>query len=768
MRPPLSIKRHRRASMLAGAVLLFSVGSALAMDGSEPSTVAFLGELVALMLVGRLLGEAMQRIGQPSVMGQLIGGILLGPSALGLLWPDLQHAVFPDDKVQKAMVDAISQFGILLLLLLTGMETDLKLARKFGRAAISVSVAGVAIPFACGAALGAFLPASLLPSADKRLIAALFLGTALSISSIKIVAAIVHEMNFTRRDLGQVIISSAIMEDTIGWIIIAIIFTLGQASEVDFFGLAKALVGTAIFLTVSFTIGRPIVFHVIRWTNDNFQTEFPVITAILVIMGAMALVTQLIGVNTVLGAFIAGMLIGQSPILTRHIDEQLRGLIVAFFMPVFFGIAGLNTDLTILKDPHLLLMTFGLIAVASMGKFAGAFVGGEIGGLGRRESLALAFAMNARGSTEVIVASIGLSIGALTQNLFTMIVAMAVATTMAMPPLLRWGLSRIPMSESERERLEREEMDARGFVSSLERLLLAVDHSPNGRFAARLAGLIAGARRLPTTLLPLVEDAKSSKEKEDAAGKAEDASQESGRQAAATDAVTDTVKTAAEDSGRTQREAETPSPADITVREVDTPHEEAVEQEARKGYDLLVIGLEQVRTALGSLSTDVARIASRFDGPQAIVVANGIHLRQPEVTRMRLLVAVNGTAVSRRAAEIAIVIARTLNAPIAVLYVSNAKAGDVGRSYRKFRRREHEQAILKDIVELAGRYGQKIETVVQSDGSVDKVILTEARRRGSDLIVMGVARRPGEGLFFGDTAAAVLERTQSSVLLLST
>src|SRR5262249_47050691 len=161
---------------------------------------------IVLMLVGRLLGEAMQRVGQPSVMGQLLAGILLGPSVLGWLWPDLQHWIFPPAKEQKAMIDAISQFGVLLLLLLTGMETDLKLIRKVGRAGISISLTGVAVPFFCGVLLGWLMPESLLPDPDKRLLTSLFLGTALSISSIKIVAAIVREMDFMRRNLGQIII----------------------------------------------------------------------------------------------------------------------------------------------------------------------------------------------------------------------------------------------------------------------------------------------------------------------------------------------------------------------------------------------------------------------------------------------------------------------------------------------------------------------------------------------------------------------------------
>ena len=347
------------------------------------------------------------------------------------------------------------------------------------------------------------MPESLLPHPEQRLLTSLFLGTALSISSIKIVAAVVREMGFTRRNLGQIIVASAICED-IDWLgHHRHYLRLAEAGTIDLMHVTWSVFGTAVFLIASFTIGRRFVFFLIRWANDNFESDFPVITTILVIMGAMALTTHFIGVHTVLGAFVAGVLIGESPILSKHIDEQLRGLILAFFMPVFFGIAGLSADLTVLKHPDLALMALGLIAIASVGKFAGAFIGGEIGGLTRRESLALACGMNARGSTEVIVATIGLSMGALSQNLFTMIVAMAIVTTMAMPPMLRWALARVPMRKSEKERLEREEQEAKGFVPNLERLLLAVDDSPNGKFAARLAGLLAGPRGMPTTVLPL-------------------------------------------------------------------------------------------------------------------------------------------------------------------------------------------------------------------------------------------------------------------------
>jgi len=339
------------------------------------AVAVFLTQVILLLTVGRLLGELMERIGQPPVMGQLLAGLLLGHSVLGALLPDIHGVIFPDDASQKRMLQALSEFGILLLLLLTGMEIDLRLVRSVGRAALAVSASGVLVPFACGFALGQFVPAALLLHPDQRLVTSLFLGTALSISSIKIVAAIVREMGFSRRNLGQIIVASAICEDSIGWIIIAITFSLAEAGAVDVMSVGKAVLGTLLFLVLSFTVGRRLVFLAIRWANDNFQSEFPVITTILVIMGISALITHFLGVHTVLGAFVAGVLVGESPILSRHIDDQLRGLIVAFFMPVFFGISGLSADLTVLRHADLAVLTAIVIAIASFGKFTGAFIG---------------------------------------------------------------------------------------------------------------------------------------------------------------------------------------------------------------------------------------------------------------------------------------------------------------------------------------------------------------------------------------------------------
>jgi Kef-type K+ transport system membrane component KefB len=397
----------------------------------DASVVIFITQLAVLLVAGRIAGELAQRVGQPAVLGQIIAGLLLGPSVLGALAPGLWHGLFPQTGNPHVMLDAVAQLGVILLLLMTGMDTDLSVFRDARRAALSISLSGIIVPFACGIALGALLPESLLPTPPRRAITALFLGTALSISSVKIVALVVRDLGFLRRTVGQVIIASSILDDTIGWVIVAVTFGLALHGSVDFAALTRMLLGTACFLALSFTLGRRWVYRLLRWSNDNLKSELALVTVVVVIAAVLALATAAIGVHLLLGAFVAGILIGQSPLLTRRIQAPLRGLIIALFMPVFFALAGLTADLRSLAGQGLYL-TGGLILVASFGKFSGAFLGGRIGGLTYAESFAVGCGMNARGSTEIIVASIGLSMGALDQRFFTAIVAMAVVTTFAM------------------------------------------------------------------------------------------------------------------------------------------------------------------------------------------------------------------------------------------------------------------------------------------------------------------------------------------------
>jgi Kef-type K+ transport system membrane component KefB/nucleotide-binding universal stress UspA family protein len=742
--------RLTHAWPLAGAVVLAVLASQAAaaakasgMGGSAEGS--FIAEIIILLLVGRGLGEILQRYGQPAIMGQLIGGILLGPSLFGWLWPEGQHAVF--DPAQKSMIDAVSQLGILMLLLLTGMETDLKLVRRVGKACIAISTTGVVVPFVCGFALAQFLPASLLPHPEQRIVAGLFLGTALSISSVKIVAMVIREMNFMRRNLGQVIVSSAILEDTIGWLIIAVTFGIATTGKLELVPLFKTVAGVALFMAFSFTLGRRIVFTLIRWSNDTFRSEFPVVTMILIIMGAMALITNAIGVHTVLGAFVAGILVGESPILSAHVESQLRGVITALFMPVFFGMAGLSANLTVLADPTLALLTVGLVLIASVGKFSGAFLGGRLSGMSFRESIAIGSAMNARGSTEVIVATIGLTMGILSHNLFTMIVTMAIITTLVMPPMLRWALRRIPMGESEKQRVEREALDENGYIAKMERLLLAADDSPIGRFAAQLAGLIGGASGMPTTLLQFKDD----KVVRSIGDGTEAQLKEIKKSAKASASYVNETEDKAVDKVHLTSRIETKEPKD------------AVAEEARKGYDLLLIGMNDTTTAKGAFTSRVTDLISGFEGSFALVAPGKREGDMPELDgSSKILVPVNGTEVSRRAAEFAFALARPNRARVLALYVTpqqNARRPTVSR--------RREEAVLKDIADLAERYDVLLQTAIRTNTNADIAICREAAK-GFTMIVMGVSQRPGDDVFFGNTASAVLAKCRGPIVLLAT
>ncbi|MEZ2128221.1 cation:proton antiporter [Sinorhizobium sp. CB9] len=739
-------------------MVFISISAATALGADDGKSAGsseslFLLQIVLLVVTGRLLGELMVRIGQPSIMGQIIGGIVLGPSILGLAFPELQRALFPSAEAQKNMTDAVGQLGILFLLLLAGMETDLGLARKLRKSATGVSLTGIVIPFAAGFALGEAIPEGFLPDPDKRLVTSLFLGTALSISSVKIVASVVREMNFMRRNIGQLIVASAIIDDTVGWVIIAVTFGLAKNGGVDLMTLAKSVLGTLAFMAFSFTIGRRIVFEIIRWTNDSFKSELPVLSAIIAIMGGMAMITDAIGVHTVLGAFVAGILVGESPILTRQIDAQLRALTSALFMPVFFGLTGLQTDLTVLANPSVLLFTAAVVLIASVGKFGGAFTAAKMGGFTTSEALALGCGMNARGSTEVIVATIGLSVGVLNEQLFSVIVAMAIITTMAMPPTLRWALARLPLREEEKHRLGREEFEKDSFVAQFERIVLAVDGSSSSRLAGWIAALLASSRNMPVTVLDIrnrTKDVEASAEQE-GGGAIHSTSKD----------ITELVKERApEGDGDGSASAD----AHVTAYDKDGEIAPALKEISDTGHDLLLAGIKPTANKVGAFSKVLQTMTSAFAGTSAIISARG-HLPQ-ENSKLRILIPVSGTERSIRAAEFAFALAKAAGVTCAVILIEDPRLASAAP--RVSDHGNYREEVFHKIDAIAEYYDLSPEKVVQQGSSPELAILRHARSADYNLIVLGVSRRASESLSYGGVADTLLNTADRSCLFVET
>ncbi|MGH8323493.1 MAG: universal stress protein, partial [Steroidobacteraceae bacterium] len=370
----------------------------------------------------------------------------------------------------------------------------------------------------------------------------------------------------------------------------------------------------------------------------------------------------------------------------------------------------------------------------------------------------------ARGSTEVIIASFGLSMGALSQNLFTSIVTMAVVTTMAMPPMLRWAVGRLPVDTEERERLDREDMEARGFVSHVERLLVAVDSSYSGQLASRLVGLLAGVRQIPTTALHFdYATAAALPGGEDQAER------------------TATVLTeAAESGGEAAEPPGEPDPPkrniDITMR-IEEPGEteKAISEEAKKGYGLLFIGREPASEG-NRFTAQITRSAVSFAGPIAITIARGDHRDTPhnDVNHnepLTILVPVTGTPISRQGAELAIALARGSRSSVTALHVAGPSSREKPRWGVRFGAalapESSADAAIQDIVELGKAYGVEVKGTVRSRRTAEDAIIRELRDGGYDLLVMGVSPRPGAQLFFGEVPSDLLERARCSLLFVS-
>ncbi len=738
---------------------------------SDQRVMIFFTQIMLLIVAGRLLGELMQRIGQPAVIGQLLAGIILGPSVFGAVWPTAQHMIFPTASADRQMLHAVSELGVLMLLLLTGMETDLALVKRVRRAAALTSIAGIVIPFFCGYVLGEMLPASLLPDPNRRLLTSLFIATALSISSVKIVAAVLREVDFLRRNLGQIILAAAILDDTIGWTILAFIAGLAAEGKIVMGPLLISVFGTVAFLVFCLTIGSRWVARIIRWTNDRFTIEMPVISVILVIMILMSMLTNFIGVHTVLGAFVAGIMIGQSPILTEHIEEQLRGLIVALFMPVFFGVAGLSIDLRVLGDPHLLGLTFLFIGIASIGKLGGCYLGSRVARMNHPEALAVGFAMNARGSTEVILATIGLTMGLLTQNLYTIIVLMAVVTTLIMPPLLRWALARVPMRDDEKVRIETEAAEENDLLPKVKRVLVALDASASGSNASVLAGWLIGARHLTATVMD-VSAVAAAEESPSIPSQVLEAAETATRNAepvAKESKTTDPLEVSA-----SEPKAERNSIRDfLSILAWKAPTEDtrdaaatAILTEAKNGYDFLFLGLTaESKTHAGRFPAGFDKIIREFPGPVAVLLNPGGHDATRVPSLGKILVPMTGADYSRFGAEIAVAIAKGCGATITALHVSVPPTEtDLLRRPKQLRRPS--SALLAEIVALGKREGVRVLTKVLIRSAKEDAILRQANVDGHQLIVIGTKAWSGEQLHFGQSAETLIANARCPVLLL--
>ena len=401
-----------------------------------------------LVVAARVGGELALRIGIPQVVGELAIGICLGPSLFGLVWHGGFTAVFPSDPTQKNLLEIIGWLGVIFLVIVSGLESRLEVLLKAGRAVASGWFGGFTLPFAMGFGLGWFVPTNLIGDGISRPVFALFMGTAMAISAIPVIARILLDLDLLKTRIGMVVLSTATADDTVGWIILAVITGLASTSHsVDMPTVLTALLGTAGFLVLAATLGRRLVDYTLALAS-RLRLPYSQLTAVLALVLGGAAVTQAIHVHLVLGCFVAAILVARSPNLEKSSVEAVRTIGMAFFVPFFFGYTGVKVDLTTVTGSAI-TVAVAAILVAYVGKLVGGGLGARLGGLPRWEAAAVGVGLNARGAMELVIAAVGLSIGVLTPPMFAIIVLIAATTTLTAAPMLTYCVRR----QAEEDRL---------------------------------------------------------------------------------------------------------------------------------------------------------------------------------------------------------------------------------------------------------------------------------------------------------------------------
>ncbi|MFJ4098201.1 cation:proton antiporter [Amycolatopsis japonica] len=410
----------------------------------------FLLQLGLLLGLAFALGRLAIRLKMPAVVGELTAGVLIGPSVLAHLAPGLSAWLLPHDATQLNLLDAVGQLGVLLLVGITGMHMDLKLVRRKGGPAAWTSAGGLLVPLGLGVGLGFVLPASLIPAGTDRAVFALFLGVAMGVSAIPVIAKTLLEMRLLHRDIGQLIVSAAAVDDIVGWLLLSVVSALAVTGLVAG-QVAFSIAGLLVVLVLTVVAGRPLVNASLRLASRSSE-QGPGIATVVVLLLLAAAGTHAMGMEPVLGTLLCGILIGSS----KHADlarlAPLRTIVLAVLTPIYFATAGLRMDLTALRDPAVLGSAVLVLVVAVLGKFTGAYLGARVGRLSHWEGLALGSGLNARGVIQVIVAIVGLRLGVLTTATYTIIVLVAIVTSLMAPPTLRRAVGRIAVTEEERVR----------------------------------------------------------------------------------------------------------------------------------------------------------------------------------------------------------------------------------------------------------------------------------------------------------------------------
>lgn len=447
-------------------------------------------QILTIIFTARTFGFLFNKIGQPTVIGEILAGIFLGPSLLGMWFPEYSAFLFP--KSSLGNLQLLSQIGLVLFMFVVGMELDLKLLKNKAQDAVVISHASIIIPYTLGMALAYFIYEEFAPEGIEYTSFSLFMGIAMSITAFPVLARIIQERNLTKTKLGAVAITCAAADDITAWCILAAVIAIVKAGSFasSLFTIAFSLG----YLLIMLKLVQPFLKRLGEVYSNKESLSLNVVASIFGILIISSFTTEIIGIHALFGAFLAGAIMPASINFRRLIIEKLESVALGLLLPLFFVFTGLRTQIGLLNDSHLWMVCAMIVFVAIAGKFGGSMLAAKFVGQSWKESLSIGALMNTRGLMELIVLNIGYDLGVLSPEIFAMLVIMAVVTTFMTGPaldLINW----IFRKESSDEIMVK--------VKQKFRILLSFANPQSGKKLARVANLISGYSKNSTEIMAL-------------------------------------------------------------------------------------------------------------------------------------------------------------------------------------------------------------------------------------------------------------------------
>ena len=423
---------HAVASLTVAEDTPFTMFCQFVTDNLHHPLSILLIQIIAVLLMVRLFGFLFKHIGQPGVIGEIVAGIVLGPSVLGYFFPDVFQALFPPESLTN--LELLSQVGLVLFMFVIGMELDFSVLKNKIHETLVISHAGILVPFFLGIVASYWIYEEYAAAQTAFLPFALFIGISMSITAFPVLARIIQERNMTKTSLGTLAIASAANDDVTAWCLLAVVIAIAKAGT---FASALYAIGlTVLYIIIMFMVVRPFLKKVGEVYANQEVINKTFVALILLILIISSTLTEIIGIHALFGAFMAGVVMPPSIGFRKVMMEKVEDIALVFFLPLFFAFTGLRTEIGLINSPALWGVCLLLITVAVAGKLGGCAVAARLVGESWKDSFTIGTLMNTRGLMELVALNIGYEMGVLPPSIFVILVIMALVTTFMTTPLL--------------------------------------------------------------------------------------------------------------------------------------------------------------------------------------------------------------------------------------------------------------------------------------------------------------------------------------------